>query len=411
MKTYWKAWARLLVRRLKRLLEFAGYTAFDRLALLGHPPRARHGRVALVHVGLLGDAFMALPYVQALARKLARDGKSSLVVCEQAVREVFAEALPGAEVFALPKKAFLHDAHARWRILQALRAHGAERAYHFWSPRDGILQDAIVRALGAPAVGFEAVYADRPEIDVKLSRRLYSVLVPSRPGVHLGVQYRAFLQALDDGDFPVKPLEWPLQKEPPIEQPYWLLVPGASREFRRWPEQRFAEVAAHVLRRRPDWRCVIVGSAAEQTLGKSITERLGDRAINLAGQTTVLEWVEWIAHARLLLGNDSAAGHIAAAMGTPAVVVAGGGHWGLCYPYDANEAPVRRLPLAVGLRMPCYGCDWRCVHTLRAARPFPCIAGVTAEDVVRAVDGILEEVQPSKAASIPSDAPTRDTRA
>ncbi len=386
----WQAFGALWVRRLKRLVEFVAYGLFDCLALLGVSPQPRGQRIALVHVQLLGDAFLWLPYAQALVGALRREGCTPVVICEDGVRAVFATALPGCEIFSVTKHSFLRDPRTRWRSLHGLRRLGVARTYLCSHPRDGITQDAIVRALGAPATGFDAVYADRPAIDRALSRRLYGQLVKTNSGAHVQVHHRAFLQAAGYGGVPVIPVDFPVDPKAPLPDEYWVLAPGASRTFRRWPEQRFAEVALNLARRRPQLRCVIVGSAAERDQAGAIAARLGDSAINLAGQTGVLQLVDWIAHARLLLGNDSAAGHMAAAVDTPSVVVVGGGHWGLCYPYDPQEAPVRRPPVAVGHAMPCYGCDWRCVHTARTDRPFPCIEDVRVEDVFRAVDSLLD---------------------
>jgi len=381
--------AALAIRRVKRLLEFLGYALFDWAALLGRPPQCGAARVALVHVELLGDGFLWLPYAQAWAQATAREGQRPIIICERAVRGVFASALPGCDIFALDKRAFLRSPRARLRSLRALRALEVARSFNFSVPRDGSVQDAVVRALGAPAVGFAAEYADRPSVDRWLSRKLYLQLVSPEPNAHVHVQQQKFMQTLGLGDLPATPLHWPPPPAPTMDAPYWILAPGASRAFRQWPAERFAAVAAHLASARPNWRCVIVGTASERPLAQAIAQRLGDAAIDLAGQTDVMALIGWIAHARLALGNDSAAGHIAAVMGTPAVVVVGGGHWGRCYPYDPAASPVRRLPVAVGHRMPCFGCDWYCVHTARTDRPFPCIDSVAVEIVIRAVDTVL----------------------
>lgn len=378
----------LTLRRLKRLLEYLGFSLFDHLALAGFRVFQKDRRVALVHIELVGDAFLWLPYAQAWAQATVRDGRHPIIICEQAVRDVFATALPGCDIFALDKQAFLRSPRARLRSLRALRALGVGHTFNFSVPRDGSIQDAVVRALGAPAVGFAAEYADRPAIDRWLSRKLYQQLVTPVPNAHVHVQQRKFMQALGLDDSPIAPLHWPLPA-PTMDAPYWILAPGASRAFRQWPAERFATVAAHLASARPDWRCVIVGTAGERPLAQAIAQRLGDATINLAGQTDVMALIGWIAHARLVLGNDSAAGHIAAATGTPAVVVVGGGHWGRCYPYDPEASPVHRLPVAVGYPMPCFGCDWYCVHTTRTDQPFPCIDGVTVETVIQAVDAVL----------------------
>lgn len=393
----------LRVRRFKRLLEFFGYTLFDPIGLIGQPVRPERARVALVHVELLGDAFLWLPYAQALVQSAAREGRSAVIVCEQAVRDVFSTALPGCEIFSFSRRSFLRSPRARWRTLRALRELRIGQTIHCSHPRDGGVQDATVRALGAPTIGFAAVFADRPAIDRWLNDKLYARLIQTAPQNHIQMQQQTLLQALGMERCPVEPPYWPLRSTAPMDTPYWVLAPGASRVFRQWPTERFAAVAEHVKRQRPDWRCVIVGTAAERPLAAIVAARLGDAALDLTGKTSVPELIDWIAHARLVLGNDSAAGHIAAAMGAPAVVVVGGGHWGRCYPYPP-DAPVRRLPVAVGHPMPCYGCDWYCVHSTRTDQAFPCIEGVTVEAVTRAVDAVFNA--PSTSALLaPNHAP------
>lgn len=382
-------------RRFKRWMEFIAYGVFDWLALLAQKPQAKGQRVALVHIELLGDAFLWLPYAQAAVQDVQRRGLTPVLICDAAVQEVFASALTGCEVIAINRKAFLRQARVRWATLRRLRQLGVAQTWHASVPRDGITQDAVVRALGAPAVGFATEHSDRPGLDRGLSRRLYQRLIEPIAGAHVQAQQEAFLQALGVPPPAAEPLRFSGLANSPSAQPYWILAPGASRPFRRWPVERFVAVAQEMAARHPDWRCVVVGTAAEGNLAQPVLAALGDRALDLTGKTTVMELLRWIAHARVVIGNDSAAGHIAAALGTPAVAVTGGGHWGRCFPYDPQHHAVRRLPVAVGRAMPCFGCDWQCVHTARTDRPYPCIDRIEVDDVLAAVEAALSPSPPA----------------
>jgi len=57
----------------------------------------------------------------------------------------------------------------------------------------------------------------------------------------------------------------------------------------------------------------------------------------LAGKTTIAQLVELIRNASLLIGNDSAAIHMAAATQTPSVCILGGGHYGRFLPYQPES--------------------------------------------------------------------------
>ena len=79
---------------------------------------------------------------------------------------------------------------------------------------------------------------------------------------------------------------------------------------------------------------------------------------NLAGQTTIREMIEGLRRCDIALGADAAALHIAVTLGKPTVALVGGGHPGRFYPWGDPE--INRV---VTHRLPCYGCNWRCLYS------------------------------------------------
>ena len=113
--------------------------------------------------------------------------------------------------------------------------------------------------------------------------------------------------------------------------------------------------------------------------------------MNLAGKTSLKEFVSYIAQAKLVVGNDSAAGHVAAALGTISIVIAGGAQWGRCYPYHVDKSStVRRLPRTVSVVMPCFGCDLICNKSSDQSRVFPCVEAITVGAVTKAIQEELD---------------------
>lgn len=93
--------------------------------------------------------------------------------------------------------------------------------------------------------------------------------------------------------------------------------PGAAfGSAKRWPADRFAAVAREFP------RVLLFGSAAERELCESIAATVPG-AVNLAGQTTLREFIDLAAACTLFLTNDSGAMHIASALGVPTVTVFG----------------------------------------------------------------------------------------
>ena len=98
--------------------------------------------------------------------------------------------------------------------------------------------------------------------------------------------------------------------------------PGAGTPRRRWPVERFGEVA-RALRDRFD-TIAVLGSAAEAASCDALARHAG--GVSLAGQPLVLV-AALLARAALYLGNDSGLSHLAAAQGCPSVAI------GLADPY------------------------------------------------------------------------------
>lgn len=406
-------------RHVKYSIGAALYIAFNAAVLLRARAVPLSERAAIVYPDYLGDVLMWLPYGQTLVAHLRAQGKQVFVVCDWINQTLLQQALPGCEIVGIKNaEVYLMKPILRAQWLLRLRRLRVGYSFFMSHPRGPINRgESFVWALGAPAIGFASCFPDRPEWEIRWTNRHYVKLISTTASIshHVQSHFAEFLRVAGCEEAPVLPmtLSWRPQKPsatPPLGFSYWILAPGASRAFRQWPAERFAAVAEHLARRHSDWRCVIVGTAAERPLAQAIAARLGDSALDLTGKTSVPELIDWIANARLVLGNDSAAGHIAAAMGTPAVVVVGGGQWGRCHPYDPTEAPVRRLPVAVSHPMPCYGCDWYCIHSTRTDRPFPCVEGVSVQSVIRAVDDALNVRSPS-AALFPGHAPAFDAGA
>ncbi|GAB3587804.1 glycosyltransferase family 9 protein [Amycolatopsis endophytica] len=98
--------------------------------------------------------------------------------------------------------------------------------------------------------------------------------------------------------------------------------PGAAFGSRRWPPQRFAEVARELAC--DGHRVVVTGSAGEGELARRIAAAAGlDEDAVLAGRTGLTELAALVAGARLVISGDTGAGHLATAYGTPSVLLFG----------------------------------------------------------------------------------------
>ncbi len=99
--------------------------------------------------------------------------------------------------------------------------------------------------------------------------------------------------------------------------------PGAAYgSAKRWLPDRFAAAAA-ALAGEWDAEVALFGSAAERGICEKIAARIGRRAFNLAGRTSLGAFIDLAAACAAFLTNDSGAMHIASAVGVPTVAVFG----------------------------------------------------------------------------------------
>ncbi len=127
---------------------------------------------------------------------------------------------------------------------------------------------------------------------------------------------------------------------------YVCVHPGASAPERRWPVEYFAAVAAALAR--SGLRVVLTGVAREAALTRAVGRRLAEPPLDLAGWTDLGTAAALLEGARLLVCNDTGVSHLAAALGTPSVVVSTGDNPARWAPADATRHRV--LCDAAGVR-------------------------------------------------------------
>jgi ADP-heptose:LPS heptosyltransferase len=124
-------------------------------------------------------------------------------------------------------------------------------------------------------------------------------------------------------EFPLFETDWAELRQLGLhERSYAVIHPGSQLPSRRWPPERFAEVADDLAR--SGLRIVLTGIHSEKELLEKVKRCMRQPALDLCGRTSLGGLAALIGRARLLVCNDTGVSHIAAAMRTPSVVIACG---------------------------------------------------------------------------------------
>jgi ADP-heptose:LPS heptosyltransferase len=157
---------------------------------------------------------------------------------------------------------------------------------------------------------------------------------------------------------------------------YAVLHAGSQLPSRRWPAERFAEVGDELAAE--GLQIVLTGTPGERNLIERIRQRMREPAVDLAGRTTLGSLAAVIAKAKLLVCNDTGVSHIAAATGTPSVVVACGSDPKRWAPLD------RELHRVLSHEVACRPCAYK-----ECPIGHPCALGVSASQVVNETRKVL----------------------
>jgi len=99
----------------------------------------------------------------------------------------------------------------------------------------------------------------------------------------------------------------------------WVVIhPGASAPSRRYPPEKFAEIAA-VLSSELNCQVVFTGSTSEIPLVEEIQAKVQQKTHSVTGLLNLTELAALLQLAPLLISNNTGPVHIAAALGTPVV--------------------------------------------------------------------------------------------
>jgi heptosyltransferase-3 len=107
----------------------------------------------------------------------------------------------------------------------------------------------------------------------------------------------------------------------------WVTINPFSRwKYKEWGYGKWEEVIEWLYDEH-GLRSVLVGSKEEAGAAAGLAGKCNGHALSLAGKTTLGELAALLGLSSLHLGVDSAAPHIAAAVGTPSVTIFGPSDW------------------------------------------------------------------------------------
>ncbi|HKZ81985.1 MAG TPA: glycosyltransferase family 9 protein [Pyrinomonadaceae bacterium] len=336
-------------------------------------------RILVVRLRSIGDTVLATPSLFALKRFLPR------VRIDVLLEDWVAPVLEGFEYVDNVLTLKAHSTASRVNVVRRLRAARYDVAFNL---HGGTTATFLTRASGAThRVGYASYRYKRLHNHLAPS----SLLLWGRETAHSVEQQLALLgwTGVPVSDRPPTQLAVTEQAAMSVaariqaknldqSTPLAMIHPAAAFQTKQWAVQKFAEAADKIAKR--GFNIVTVTTPLEAQLARELG-RLSSTQMTTFTDLSLPEVAALAARARLFLGNDSGIAHIAAAVGTPSVVVFGSSNVAHWRPWPKAPAEIVREEMDC---QPCHG-----YYCEKFAEP-ECIKRVPVERVMAAVDRVLQ---------------------
>jgi lipopolysaccharide heptosyltransferase I len=346
-------------------------------------------RILIVRLSALGDIVHALPVLAAVRHRYPDAQVDWLVEEAYAPILAFASGLHRRIVVRARASSTSERTVTFGGPLGYAGAIGFLRRQHYDVALD--LQGLIKSALWARLSGAVRVIGfHRDHMREAQAAALYTEEVVPPTNVHVMHKNLALAAVLDAAtatpELPLAPAASSPTREAIAraggEGRYIVLNPGAAWPNKRWPPDRFGELAS-ILSSRHGLESIVTWGPSEHELGEKVVES-SEGAAHLAPPTTVGDLAVLMRGAALVVSGDTGPLHIAAAMGAPVVGLYGPTWPERNGPWNPDDEVISRAHVCV------------CHHKRRCLRGQPCIDEIAVTDVVAAAERRLNRMRAAK---------------
>lgn len=342
-------------------------------------------KVLIIRLDAIGDFILWWDAAKTIYQFYQNNGNHVTLIGNCSWSDWARELRVADEVWDLDYNKFLNNYIYRWHLLRKVRKAGFDIVVASSFTRDFRSEDAIIHVSGAPErIGSQGEMPVIMPWRKYFSDRWYTKLLYTKKEPLMELERNAeFIRNIGVANYTAHISLLPILTNLPVNLdasvPYFVIFPGASRSAKRWPVDKFVSLLDQ-LYERTGWLGVLCGNKEEIIICEAIAKSARSASLILAGKTSLSELAEVLRGAKLLVSNDTSAVHIASAVNTASVCILGGGNYGRFIPYC--ERIETATPVPVTKKMDCFGCREVCIDIHAIEEPYPCINGVTVEQVM-----------------------------
>jgi lipopolysaccharide heptosyltransferase II len=164
------------------------------------------------------------------------------------------------------------------------------------------------------------------------------------------------------------------------EEEIVLLAPGAGRNTKRWPAERYGEVGDYFNNKGK--HVILVGGEMDRACANEVSMGMKTSSVNFTGLFSLMETAALIEKAALLVTNDTGLMHMGVALNRNVVAIFGP------TTYHLGFAPFRDRSIVVEKSIPCRPCSYHGTDKCPKGH-FRCMLDIPSDEVIRACEILL----------------------
>ena len=268
-----------------------------------------YNKILIIQTAFLGDVILITPLIRAFKQTFPEADIDVLVVPQYG--SILNNNPNIRRVIGFDKRN--NKLKAFWRTARILRRNKYDLAV---APHSSVTTAYLMLLAGIKQrAGFDRWHASK----------YLTIKVPHRDGVHKIERLLELVKPFSGEAFPIQTEIFPgapeekraneiLKEYKSGGKKIITIAPGSVWFTKRWPEEHYTELAKTLYEK--DFGLVFVGAPDEREICERIIKNSGIKAVNTAGETSILESAAIIGQSDLMICNDSGPLHMANAMQT-----------------------------------------------------------------------------------------------
>jgi ADP-heptose:LPS heptosyltransferase len=334
----------------------------------------------------IGDAVLSGSMLPHIHKKYSHAGIT--VVCQTHIEELYKACPFVDDIITFDRNAALQNESYLNDLVYRLQALNADLALNSVFSREQINEMLSTNCDAKEKIAMQGNLSNISAEVRNMNNVRYTKLLPSA-GEYMPElkRHKDFLKGLGIDAPSLKPVIWLTEEDEKFADDLFTeknlkpeqtvaLFAGAQYEVRLYEHYG---LALSQICRENGFTLIGLGAAHEYRFNEHNIRQAGVNAVNLTGKLTLRQTAAIIKRCRLAVGAETGLAHIACAVGTPNIILLGGGHFGRFMPYSP-------LTSIVCLPLECYGCDWNCRY-----ERVHCVRDVLAEVYAEAIQQTIEK--------------------